>query len=277
MILRASFTQRLEALAPGQWRSFVRDGYRVWSLEAAASLDPWTLPWAEVRKSPEQFDDPKLFKMSSRRTVVRTARTGEPLFVKRALLHGFGERLGLLVRLPKEARELLLALQWRAAGILTPEPVHFAEGIDPVKHRPARWLATRPIPAEAADLKELLRKEGLGHPAWLELARHAAWLHGRDALHGDFRADHVFRTPAGEFWLLDLDGSWFGRPVPRPRRVQALRQLFQSLAASGISAGHGTAFVRAYDPPGRWSLDGAALVAEALARHAAAPRQSRKK
>lgn len=238
-LTRRAFVTALESTAPGAYEMLELDGHQVFRLKDVDGIRPWSLPWREVRRNPELFKDPKLYKMSSRRTVVRTSRFGRALFVKRSLVKSPVERATSILRLPKEARELLLGNEWRAAGILVPEPIMLALGFDATSGFPARYLVTRPIPKGAISARKHFKRHGFGGGRWEELAQYTAGLLAKGALHADFRADHIhFEETAGgdRIWLLDLDGARMGRghpPEPRLRRM--LLQLFQSLIGAGLS------------------------------------------
>lgn len=236
--------------------------YQCWSLPELATLAPWTLPWTEVRNNPELFTDPKLFKLSSRRTVVRTESAGRPLFVKRSLVLRQTERLRYSVVLPKEAKELLLALDWLAAGLHVPAPVFFAIGPDPARPCPARFYVTEPLPSGLREAKAHFAECGFADGAIERIAREAARLHALPALHSDFRADHIYLGPE-ELWYIDLDGSTRGRKPSRGDRTRAFLQFFQSLVPEGITEEVGSRFIAVYDPTNEFSFDGAALVREA--------------
>ncbi len=238
-ITRRAFVSALERAGTGAHVVTEIDGHQVFALPEAVHIRPWSLPWREVRRNPEASKDPKLFKMSSRRTVVRTSRFGRPVFVTRSLVKSPVERAASILRLPKEAREFLLALEWRSAGFLVPEPLMLALGFDATTGFPARYLVTRPIPKGAISARKHFKRHGFGDGRWEALARHTASLLSRGALHADFRADHVHfeSTASGDrIWLIDLDGARMGRghpPAARLRRM--LLQLFQSLIGAGLT------------------------------------------
>ncbi len=246
-LTRRAFVSTLESEAPGRYSMLEIDGHQVFCLEEAEQVRPWSLPWREVRRNPEAFRDPKLYKMSSRRTVVKTSRFGRSLFVKRSLVKSPVERATAILRLPKEARELLLAIQWRAAGILSPEPVMLALGFDAAGGFPARYLVTRPIPKGAISARKHFKRHGFADGRWEALAHYTAGLLAKGALHADFRADHVHfeETSGGDdrIWLIDLDGARMGRgQLPAPRLRRMLLQLFQSLIGAGLTEREARAF-----------------------------------
>ncbi|MDX2177169.1 MAG: lipopolysaccharide kinase InaA family protein [Candidatus Sumerlaeia bacterium] len=247
--LRAWFTRELAQRAGADYRAREVDAHHVWSLPAAEALRPWEFPWKELRRDPERFPELQLVKMASRRTVLRTDATGEPLYVKRSLLRTPAERLAALVKPGKEFRETLLALDWRRAGILTPEPVCAAAGWNDQFGVPARYLATRALPATALELKPLLKAEDFEGPLWRALAEHTRDLHAAGCHHADYRCDHLFVEFVNEsprFWHIDLDGSHAGRPVSAGQRKTALARLFKSLENHRLTQARRDAFLAAY-------------------------------
>lgn len=262
--MNALWHSRLTSALAGKagWHTAANGLYQCWCPQELAEFAPWNLPWAEVRKHPELFEDPKLFKMSSRRTVVRTALAGRTLFVKRSLVLGAKERLRAPLVLPKEAQELLLATEWIAAGINVPQPAFFAVGPDPVKPCSARFYATEPLPDGLVEAKEHFAQHGFDGPELEFIARETARLHAIPAFHADYRTDHLY-LGAEALWFIDLDRSSIGA-VPSTRdREQALLQFFQSLIPAGVSEAEGVRFFGAYDPEGKHQIDGAALVRQA--------------
>jgi len=269
-IPRTWFTSRLEDLAPGAFDHARRDSHEVWSAGAGREIRPWGVPWKEVRRAPEKFQDFKLFKMSSRRTVIRTAIFGSPVFIKRSLVRDTRERVAAWVHPPKEAREFILALEWRRVGLRVPEPLMLAFGRDPHTGVSARYYATRPLPDGARSARRIFRRQGFEGPRWDALAAHTADMFQRGAVHSDFRADHIYfdRGDNDVIWMIDLDGARLGDPPGESEVRRLLLQLFQSLTNSGLTDDLAKRFLDIAAPHFAKSIDATHILAEARAAHA---------
>ncbi len=269
-IPRAWFTSRLDELAPGAFNHSEHDAHEMWTGPEGVGIRPWEIPWREVRRAPDKFEDLKLFKMSSSRTVVRTARFGSPVFIKRSIARTTGERVAAWVRPPKEVREFILALQWRRIGLRVPEPLMLAFGRDPHTGGPARYYATSPLPEGARSARRLFRRKGFDGPRWEALAAHTAEMFKLGAVHSDFRADHLYfdRPNNDTIWMIDLDGARVGDAPSEAEVRRLLRQLFQSLTNSGLTDDLAKRFLDIAAPQFATSIDATRILAEARAAHA---------
>ncbi|MBI1291814.1 hypothetical protein GC173_11310 [bacterium] len=246
------------------------------------SLDPLALPWKQLRRTPQDFPDWHVAKVSSARTVVgMTVAVGgrdERIYFKRSLRRSFVDRLQALVRPSKEWREWNLARAIGAAGVWVPKPLFYGEAFDPSVGCAAVFLATRALEPSWREAKAFFKEHKRYDREWKSLAAFTRRLHDLDIYHADYRSDHVYfdQTRVGVWedlsaWaLIDLDGSRVGEPVKRPARLRALLQLTESLLKSGLTLEQLKEFIAIYDPTGQWGFDAAPIHAEALrngARH----------
>lgn len=275
---RTWFTARLDELAAGAFSHAERLDHEMWTAPDGEGLRPWEIPWKEVRRNPEKFEDIRLFKMSSRRTVVSTSRFGGEVFIKRSLVRSAAERAANWVRPPKEVREFILALQWRQIGLRVPEPLMLAFGRDKHTGVPARYYATRPLPDGARSARRLFRRKGFDGPRWEALATHTAEMFRMGAVHADFRADHVYfdRPDNDTIWMIDLDGARLGGPPTEGEVRRLLLQLFQSLTNAGLTDSLAKRFLDIAAPQFATSIDATRILAEARAAHATAHSDSDK-
>ncbi len=203
-------------------------------------------------------------------------RTPERIYLKRSLHRHPVDKFLSLFRDSKEWREFQLALKFREAGILVPDPLYYSEAVDAEGHR-AVFLATRALDRDWIEAKTFFKAERRFAAEWESLARFTRELHQRGILHADYRSDHLYlhqgRLAAGNdlaTWaLIDLDGSRTGITVTARQRDRALRQLAESLLTSGLTEPDLAAFLRLYDPDNRHRLDPAAIHAFAKGRHKA--------
>lgn len=269
----------LPAFPPASWQRDARPPYsrRVFA-PGFGHLDPASLPWKELRRTPEHFPEDHVAKVSSVRTVVgRTVldEGGKPvrLYLKRSLIKGLWRRFLAPWRRSKEWRESELALALSGRGIWVPQPVFYAESALE-DGTPVRYLATRALEPTWREAKAWFKAERRFDAEWRSLAAFTRRLHDLDILHGDFRSDHLFFDPTRVgIWdhlacwaLIDLDGSSVGTTITASARWRALGQLTESLLTSGITEAHLKDFLAVYDHENRWRFEAEPLLKEARAR-----------
>lgn len=224
------------------------------------------LPWVELRRAPENFPDFHVAKVQSDRTVAGYEVSGEGrIYMKRSLVKKPVRRLFFHYLPSKEWREFELARQFAGAGLMTPEPVFYAEGVweDESYRGPVTFLASRALPDDFQDFLRYSRRQNF-KDRLQSLALFTRQLHERGVLHGDYRADHLFFHEDQEQWaLIDLDGSRVGGKISKDERWRALEQLFISLVKSELKKTHVTEFLRSYDPENRFGFSSERLFQEA--------------
>lgn len=237
-----------------------------------SGLNPLSLPWKELRRSPENYPAWHIAKVSGVRTVVGfsfklPSGDSERIYLKRSLLRDPIKKLLSRFRASKEWREFHLAIKFQDAGVRVPKPVYYAETVG--GGEPTVFYATRALGGAWKSATEHFEQTREFGRDWLDLARYTRELHNRQFLHGDYRGDHVFLNKAlfeknEEAWaLIDLDGSAVGRPVSSHDRRRALCQLAESLLAAGIGEEKMAEFLGVYDPEQKHGLDAADIIATA--------------
>jgi hypothetical protein len=190
---------------------------------------------------------------------------GFRLGAERALLRSFARgglarHLGLGFRDPaRPFAELALSERLRGAGLPTPE-VLFARA----RQRGRRFeleLCTRRIEG-AVDLSSWLQNAGLGAPGagskrrWIERLGHnlGAWM-ASGFEHADLTPRNFLLAPVpggvGSLWVLDLDKSRLGAPLPAARREALLARLWRHIARrprlrAALSRADRARFLRAF-------------------------------
>jgi len=257
-------TYRLDNKPPYQLRIF---------LPEFAELDPESYPWKEMRKHPDNYPDVEMSKVASARTVagMKIPAAKEPIFAYIKKSHR-EKPLHLIFRRwyqPKELTEFQLGLQFRQLGIQVPEPLFYAEKNHDTPH--TRYYVTRALSPQYRSVRKLTRSGEIHGAKWAErLGAFARDLHNRQVFHADFRTDHIFfktgpdRHPLVplEWALIDLDGSFTGRPIPRPKRIKTLILLAKSFCSEIPDSREDilTALAQAYDHDGQFRITGQELL-----------------
>jgi len=246
-----------------------RGGLRGHVLPGYKGLDPAAMPWEAARAGEPLPDGVELAKRSRSRLVLADRRGEETLYYKRLRPYRLSRRASAMLLGPKTLREWKVGRRFLAAGILVPVPVLYAAGPEDVT-----YLVTRSLPSSWHPVDEIVSRDGIDGGLLDDLAELTRWLHALPALHGDYRADHIWATdsrrgaPIGKrFAFIDLDGSDLGDAPSTRQRAKALHELFQSLAGHGLGLLHIERFVAAYDPASAYGLDPARIYERALAEH----------
>ncbi|MCC6547597.1 hypothetical protein IT570_10565 [Candidatus Sumerlaeota bacterium] len=239
-----------------------------------AEFDPLGLPWKEMRRSPQDFPEHHVAKVSRARTVVGltfvdASGTPQRIYAKRSLLRGPVARLAARFRESKEWREFELAGAFLRAGFTVPEPLYYSEAMVKSESAHAIFYATRALPGRWRVAKEFFKTTKRFCAEWESLAKFTRLLHERGVLHADYRSDHLFMDldciargeDVAKCWaLIDLDGSRCGRNVSRSERERALKQLAESLITSEVGEQNLKRFLEIYDPEGTWNFEAARIL-----------------
>lgn len=249
--------------------------------EAAAEewrdFDPRLLPWEDARAKRPLPEGITRAKRSPFRVVLRVERPAGAIYVKQARPANWHRAFSEFFEGSKLLREWNLLRGFAARGARVPEALFLGKSPE------GFWyLGTRALPNGWRCVEDILRTGARQVDTMREAGRFAAWLHDAGLYHADFKGEHILETdapadaPIGErFALVDLDGSQVRDSVGLHKRRRALRRLAASLIPEGLEQEGLDAFLAAYNPDGRWRINGARLMARARL-HAASKRRLRR-